>query len=144
MKTEENTKNVIVINRMYVGDYLNENLGHEVINMYTDDNVKHYLYLNATGNFSNVTKKFDNSINQIKLNSTFDNIATVTQSLNGTASSFNSNMDEIDAPICNLQEITNDTSAITKGVRQTLSKPFGGFRLFFGRAIQEKSCPWFD
>ena len=96
---------------------------------------------NATGNFSNVTKKFDNSINQIKLNSTFDNIATVTQSLNGTASSFNSNMDEIDATICNLQEITNDTSAITKGVRQTLSKPFGGFRLFFGRTIQGKSCP---
>lgn len=52
MKTEENTKDVIVINKMYVGDYLNDNLGHEVINMYTADNGKHYLYLNAIGNFS--------------------------------------------------------------------------------------------
>ena len=33
----------IVINRMYVGDYLSSNLGHEVINMYTADNGKHYL-----------------------------------------------------------------------------------------------------
>ena len=42
----------IVINRMYVGDYLSSNLGHEVINMYTADNEKHYLYLNAYGSFA--------------------------------------------------------------------------------------------
>ena len=42
----------IVINRMYVGDYLSSNLGHEVINMYTADNGKHYLYLNAYGSFA--------------------------------------------------------------------------------------------
>ncbi len=41
----------IVLNRMYVGTYLNTNLGHEVINMYTTDDDKHYLYLNATGDF---------------------------------------------------------------------------------------------
>lgn len=41
----------IVLNRMYVGDYLSTNLGHEVINMFQADNGGHYLYLNATGNF---------------------------------------------------------------------------------------------
>lgn len=49
---EKNTGNVIVLNRMYVGDYLSTNLGHEVINMYTADNGKHYLYLNAYGSFA--------------------------------------------------------------------------------------------
>lgn len=44
-------KNVIVFNRMYVGKYIFENLGHEIINMYAADNGNHYLYLNATGNF---------------------------------------------------------------------------------------------
>ena len=42
---------VIVLNRMYCGDYLDENLGHEIINMYKSDNGKSYLYLNAHGTF---------------------------------------------------------------------------------------------
>lgn len=49
---KKNEGKAIVINRMYVGDYLSSNLGHEVINMYTADNGNHYLYLNAYGNFS--------------------------------------------------------------------------------------------
>ena len=52
MEKIKNKKEVIVINRMYVGDYLNSNLGHEVINMFTADNGKHYLYLNAYGSFA--------------------------------------------------------------------------------------------
>lgn len=43
----------IVLNRMYNGDYLNDNLGHEVINMYKDDNGKHYIYLQPLGTFAN-------------------------------------------------------------------------------------------
>lgn len=41
----------IVLNRMYVGDYLASNLGHEVINLYQADNGGNYIYLNATGDF---------------------------------------------------------------------------------------------
>ena len=46
-----NEGKAIVLNRMYVGDYLSTNLGHEVINMFQADNGNHYLYLNAYGNF---------------------------------------------------------------------------------------------
>ena len=46
-----NKGEAIVLNRMYVGDYLSTNLGHEVINMFQADNGNHYLYLNAYGNF---------------------------------------------------------------------------------------------
>ena len=46
----------IVLNRMYVGTYLFSNLGHEVINFYTADNGKHYVYLNSTGDFAKVHK----------------------------------------------------------------------------------------
>lgn len=57
---EKNTSKVgIVINRMYVGDYLSENLGHEVINFFKADNGRHYIYLNATGNFA---KEHENKI----------------------------------------------------------------------------------
>ena len=51
MKNNENNKTGIVLNRMYTGSYLSTNLGHEVINMFQADNGKHYLYLNAKGNF---------------------------------------------------------------------------------------------
>ena len=43
----------IVLNRMYTGSYLSSNLGHEVINMFQADQGKHYLYLNAKGNYAN-------------------------------------------------------------------------------------------
>lgn len=47
-----NESKAIVLNRMYAGDYLSTNLGHEVINMFQADNGNHYLYLNARGNFT--------------------------------------------------------------------------------------------
>lgn len=55
--TDQSEKKGIVLNRMYTGSYLSSNLGHEVINMFQADNGKHYLYLNAKGNFSDSGKK---------------------------------------------------------------------------------------
>lgn len=54
--TEKEVKG-IVLNRMYTGSYLSTNLGHEVINMFQADDGKHYLYLNAKGNFSSIGKE---------------------------------------------------------------------------------------
>ena len=62
-------KDVIVINRMYTGDYLDKNLGHEVINMFTADNGGHYIYLNAYGNFAEVHKDKVGHILLVKNNS---------------------------------------------------------------------------
>ena len=42
----------IVLNRMYAGQYLEHNLGHEVINFFRADDGNHYLYLNAKGDFA--------------------------------------------------------------------------------------------
>ena len=35
--------------RMYHGDYLNDNLGHEIINLFATDNNEHYIYAPAYG-----------------------------------------------------------------------------------------------
>ncbi len=52
MANETNNNNeAIVLNRMFTGDYLEENIGHEVINLFKSDNGKCYLYLNALGSF---------------------------------------------------------------------------------------------
>lgn len=54
LKERTKDKPAIVINRMYAGDYLSRNLGHEIINLIQMDNGYYYLYLNPYGNFSNV------------------------------------------------------------------------------------------
>lgn len=40
---------VIMLNRMYAGKYLEENIGHEVINLFKDDNGNNYIYINDDG-----------------------------------------------------------------------------------------------
>ena len=59
VNSTNNQSDVIALNRMYVGDYLNDNLGHEIINLYKADNGKSYLYLNAHGTFDS---KWENRI----------------------------------------------------------------------------------
>ena len=49
----------IVINRMYVGGYLESNLGHEIINLFQADNGRHYLYLNSSGSFAREHQDID-------------------------------------------------------------------------------------
>lgn len=45
---------VIILNRMYVGDYLGENIGHEVINlMKPDEGDDYYIYINSSGDLKN-------------------------------------------------------------------------------------------
>ena len=51
-KLRTSKKEGIVINRMYVGNYLESNLGHEIINLLKADNNHYYLYLNQSGSFA--------------------------------------------------------------------------------------------
>lgn len=39
-----------IINRMYAGDYISgNNIGHEIINLFSDDNGDNYIYVNSDG-----------------------------------------------------------------------------------------------
>lgn len=57
-----NHDDVIVLNRVFSGEYLEDNIGHEVINLFKSDNGKYYLYLNALGSFHKQWKKRINSM----------------------------------------------------------------------------------
>lgn len=56
--------NTIILNRMYAGSYLDKNIGHEVINLFKDDNGSNYIYLNPRGD---VNKKSNDSVEAILL-----------------------------------------------------------------------------
>lgn len=57
-------KKSILINRMYVGEYLDTYIGHEFINTYRSDNGNHYIYVNAYGL---INKAHKNSIDTVLL-----------------------------------------------------------------------------
>ncbi|MEE0235271.1 MAG: hypothetical protein UD961_03820 [Bacteroidales bacterium] len=61
---EKSEKTVIVLNAMYSGKYLNDNMGHEIINLFKADNeievdgvkYQNFIYLNPYGNFNSAYK----------------------------------------------------------------------------------------
>lgn len=95
----------------------------------------------TTKNINRATKKIDNIILEEQWNNTFSNIENSTGGLNNFTNNINKtvlNFDEtMPDTLKNTNEITQNLNSITCGIRQTLSKKFGGLRLFFGKVIQE-------
>lgn len=54
-------KKAIILNHMFTGDFLNENIGHEVINLFVDDQGEHYIYLCKDGKFNREDVDIENS-----------------------------------------------------------------------------------
>ena len=56
----------IILNRMYAGSYLDEdeNIGHEVINLFKDDNGSNYIYINKDGT---INKEANDNVKAILL-----------------------------------------------------------------------------
>ena len=55
---------VILLTRMYVGTYLQDNIGHEVINLFRSDNGNNYIYVNEDGK---INPKYNDSVKAILL-----------------------------------------------------------------------------
>ena len=56
----------IILNKLYVGNYLKDekNIGHEVINLFRDDNEKNYIYITPSGYLS---KEYDDTVEAVLL-----------------------------------------------------------------------------
>lgn len=94
----------------------------------------------TTKNINTTTKKIDNIIIEEQwlntfrnLENTTDGLHNLTHTVNGTASQADKTLPET---LQNTNEITENVNSITCGIRQTLSKRFGGLRLFFGKVIE--------
>jgi len=55
---------VIILTKMYVGEYLEENIGHEVINLFKSDNGNNYIYVNKDGRINN---RYDDKVRAVLL-----------------------------------------------------------------------------
>ena len=98
--------------------------------------------LNKTAeNINHLTKKIDNIIVEEQWKNTFNNIENSTEGFHNITNNINNTINDFDrtmpSTMQNANEITSNFSSITCGIRQTLSKNFGGLRLFFGKVINE-------
>ena len=111
-------------------------LGENRVNL---KNASHNLNQTAL-NINNTTKKFDNAVIEKQLSNTFYNLENSTGGFHNFAHNINDTVTNIDKTLPetleNTKEITSNLNSITCGIRQTLSKKFGGLRLFFGKVIE--------
>lgn len=102
--------------------------------------------------------KLNNSINESQLKNTFTNvdmtsssvvvtgknIEGITQNIDSITGDINSQGAQISSSISNAEIITQNLADITGGLKNTLSKNFGGLRLIFGKPISKpkfsRSC----
>lgn len=49
MPSKKREPNTILINIMYAGNYINKNIGHEIINLYKTDKGENYIYISPHG-----------------------------------------------------------------------------------------------
>lgn len=104
----------------------------------------------TTGNIDAVTRKLDRSMKQQALDNTFSNIeastknfTVISSNLTGTSFGVNEVMPRVDSTLYQVHGIASNANAISCAIRKTLRKPFGGFRLMFGKVITEcdnKGC----
>lgn len=90
----------------------------------------------TTKNVENMTVKIERAINQRKLENTLSNIETSSYDISKTIKDTNGSVLKADESLEQIQETLCNINAISCGIRKTLSKKFGGMRLFFGQAIQ--------
>ena len=65
---DDSRERYFIINKMYAGSYLAENdfqnIGHEVVNLFSDDNGDNYIYINPYGT---INRKSDDSVEAVLL-----------------------------------------------------------------------------
>ena len=92
----------------------------------------------ALENLSLIFKTLDEILKENKGNiyKSTSNIEKTTSSTSNIAFDLEKNSSNIDNAMISTSQTMSNISAITCGIRKTLSKKFGGFRLFFGKVIE--------
>lgn len=89
-----------------------------------------------TDNLAEITGKIDSSINPQDMQGIIQNLDGITGNINEFTGEFNNSSSTIGDTLSSIESITRNTDEIIQGVNCTLRKPFGGFRLMFGKVVQ--------
>ena len=89
-----------------------------------------------TKNLANISNKIDSSIDPEAMQGIIRNIDGITGNVNEFTGEFNDSSSNIGETLSSIESITRNTDEIVQGVNCTLRKPFGGFRLMFGKVVK--------
>lgn len=90
----------------------------------------------SSRNITDTTSKINNSVSQKQISDVFSNVENLTKTTNSITDSIrDTGVVGINEIIMKTNCILDDTNCISKGVRKTMSKPFGGIRLMFGKVV---------
>lgn len=91
--------------------------------------------VSVTENAKNISSNFEKTLNYDRLNMTTqdfqassNNVRALTQNTNEMVTDIRCTIEQVNKILCNTHEITS-------GVNKTMKKQFGGFRLFFGKPV---------
>ncbi len=106
--------------------------------------------LQTTKNIKTISSKFDNALKQKSLDNSVShtesalfnakessaNLNKTIENLNSAATSINEAMPMVDSALCQTNGILCNLKEMTCAVKEKMKKPFGTFRLFFGKTIE--------
>ena len=92
----------------------------------------------AASNTRNITQTFNNSFNEKRMDSTAKNIQLTTRNTKIMTNEINEIIPQLNCAVKEINRILDNIERMTSGLNCTMSKQFGGFRLFFGRPINIK------
>lgn len=108
----------------------------------------------TTNSMKKLTSRLNNSISDDKINNTTvnvnkssanileasENIKRISQNVNCATRNLDQTMAKIDCTLADTKVITSNVKTITSGVKETLCKKLGGFRIIFGKPLNNNSC----
>lgn len=91
---------------------------------------------NSTQNVDNLSSKINDAVTEENLSTTINNIKNITEkSFEITDKVSKTDINGINKLITTTNCILDDTNCIVNGIRNTMSKRFGGMRLIFGKVV---------
>lgn len=91
----------------------------------------------AASNTRNITKTFNNSFNEKRLDSTAKNIQLTTRNTKIMTNEINEIIPQLNCAVEELNRILDNIEEMTSGLNCTMSKQLGGLRLLFGRPVSK-------
>lgn len=89
---------------------------------------------------SNVTGNIDGALTEDRMNSTAKNFHATSKNVRVMTNELNKTIPQIGCTITQVNRVLCNVEEMTSGLNCTMKKPFGGFRLMFGRPISKKNC----
>lgn len=91
-------------------------------------------------NVSDLTGNIDNAFSRERMDATAKNAQLITRNVKIMTNEFNKTIPQVGCTINEVNRILCNIDKMTAGLNNTMEKPFGGFRLFFGSPVSKKKC----